>query len=137
MERGAKGTLVCSKIACGEENSLSIRVYGSQAGLEWHQQEPNSLLVKPAGQPSQIYRTAQGYMSEAAKRTTRTPAGHPEGYLEAFANVYRLFIEDIRRVEVGDAPLRDYPTASDGLRGLIFVAKVVESSRLGSQWVEL
>jgi predicted dehydrogenase len=137
MEHGAKGTLVCSQIACGEENRLSIRVYGSKAGLEWHQQEPNSLLVKPAGRPSQIYRTAQSYMSEAAKRTTRTPAGHPEGYLEAFANVYRLFIEDIRRVEVGDAPMRDYPTASDGLRGLVFVAKAVESSRRGSQWVEL
>ena len=137
MEGGAKGTLICSQIACGEENNLSIRVYGSKAGLEWRQQEPNSVVFKPAGQPWQILRTGQGYMSDAAKRATRTPPGHPEGYLEAFANVYRLFIEDIRRVRRGEAPLRDYPTVADGLRGLRFVATAVESSRRGSQWMEI
>ena len=137
MEGGAKGTLVCSQVACGEENNLSIRVYGSKAGLEWRQQEPNSVVFKPAGQPWQILRTGQGYMSDAAKRATRTPPGHPEGYLEAFANVYRLFIEDIRRVRRGEAPLREYPTIADGLRGLRFVATAVESSRRGSQWMEV
>jgi predicted dehydrogenase len=137
MEGGAKGTLVCSQIACGEENNLSIRVYGSKAGLEWHQQEPNSLVVKAAGQPWQILRTAHGYMSDAARRLTRTPSGHPEGYLEAFANIYRLFFEDIRLLQRGEAPVRDYPTAQDGLRGLLFVARAVDSSRRGSQWVEL
>jgi predicted dehydrogenase len=137
MEGGAKGTLVCSQIACGEENNLSIRVYGSKAGLEWHQQEPNSLVVKAAGQPWQILRAAHGYMSDAARRLTRTPSGHPEGYLEAFANIYRLFFEDIRLFQRGEAPVRDYPTAQDGLRGLLFVAKAVDSSRRGSEWVEL
>jgi predicted dehydrogenase len=137
LENGAKGTLVCSQIACGEENNLSIRIYGSKAGLEWRQQEPNTLLVKPAGQPWQVFRAAQGYMAEAAKLRTRTPPGHPEGYLEAFANIYRLFIDDIRRARNGETPLRDYATARDGLRGLRFVARAVESSRRGSQWVEV
>jgi predicted dehydrogenase len=137
MEGGAKGTLVCSQIACGEENDLSIRVYGSKAGFEWHQQEPNSLLLKPAGQPWQIFRTGHGYMTGAAGTPMRTPPGHPEGYLEAFANIYRLFFEDIRRVQAGEAPVRDYPTAQDGLRGLLFVAKTVESSQRGSHWVEV
>jgi len=94
-------------------------------------------VFKPTGQPWQILRTGQGYMSDAAKRATRTPPGHPEGYLEAFANVYRLFIEDIRRVRRGEAPLREYPTIADGLRGLRFVATAVESSRRGSQWMEV
>ena len=137
MESGAKGTLVCSQIACGEENNLSIRIYGSRGGLEWHQHEPNSLLFKPAAQPWQIFRTGHSYMSEAAKSLSRTPPGHPEGYLEAFANIYRLFIEDIRRVQAGEPPARDYPTVQDGLRGLLFVAKAVDSSRRGSQWVEV
>jgi predicted dehydrogenase len=137
LENGAKGTLVCSQIACGEENNLSIRIYGSKAGLEWRQQEPNTLLVKPAGQPWQMFRTAQCYMAAAANLRTRTPPGHPEGYLEAFANIYRSFIDDIRRARNGEAPLRNYPTATDGLRGLRFVAKTVESSRRGSQWIEV
>ena len=137
LEGGAKGTLVCSQIACGEENNLNIRVYGSKAGLEWHQEEPNSLLVKSAGRAVQIYRTGRGYMSDPAKCVTRTPSGHPEGYLEDFANIYGLFIEDVRRIQRSEVPRRDYPTVKDGLRGLRFVAKAVESSRCGSQWVEL
>jgi hypothetical protein len=76
-------------------------------------------------------------MAAAANLRTRTPPGHPEGYLEAFANIYRSFIDDIRRARNGEAPLRNYPTATDGLRGLRFVAKTVESSRRGSQWIEV
>jgi hypothetical protein len=83
------------QIACGEENRLSIRLHGSKAGLEWYQQEPNTLIFKPAGAPWQYLRTGQRYMGDAAKASTRTPAGHPEGYLEAFANIYRGFIEDV------------------------------------------
>lgn len=137
LEGGAKGTLVCSQIACGEENNLSIRIYGERAGLEWHQQEPNTLIFKPADRPWQLLRTGRGYMGAAAHQATRTPAGHPEGYLEAFANLYRLFIEDIRRVERGEAPHGGYPTVEDGVRGLHFLAKAVESSQLGSLWVKL
>jgi predicted dehydrogenase len=135
LEGGAKGTLVCSQIACGEENNINLRIYGSEAGIEWHQQEPNTLIHKPAGKPWELLRVGQHYLSAAARVATRTPAGHPEGYLEAFANIYRLFIADIQRTQRGEAPLRDYPTAEDGLRGLRFVARAVESSAQGSQWV--
>jgi len=131
---GAKGTLVCSQVACGEENRLSLRVYGSQAGLEWHQQEPNTLLFKAAGRPWERLRTGHSYLGAAARAAARVPPGHPEGYLEAFANLYRGFIADVRRVEHGQAPTRDYPGVHDGLRGLRFVAQAVASSRAGSLW---
>ena len=134
---GAKGTLICSQIACGEENRLSLRVYGSQAGLEWHQEEPNTLLFKPAGRPWERWRTGHAYMGAAAQAATRVPPGHPEGYLEAFANIYRGFMQDVRRVAIGQPPLRDYPGVHEGLRGLRFVAQAVASSRAGSLWQSL
>jgi predicted dehydrogenase len=137
LRGGAKGTLVCSQIACGEENRLSLRVYGSEAGLEWHQQEPNTLIHKPAGKPWLRLRTGQGYLSEPAKAAARMPAGHPEGYVEALANLYRGFIEDIRRVGSGEPPLRNYPGVKDGLRGLRFIERAVASSRAGSIWLQL
>jgi predicted dehydrogenase len=137
LSGGAKGTLVCSQIACGEENRLSIRVYGSEAGLEWDQQEPNTLVFKPAGRPWSRLRTGHDYLSGPAKAATRLPAGHPEGYLEAFANVYRSFMEDVRRVGLGQRPARDYPGVHDGLRGLRFIAQAVASSRAGSVWLNL
>jgi predicted dehydrogenase len=131
---GAKGTLICSQVACGEENRLSLRIYGSQAGLEWHQEEPNTLLLKPAGRPWERLRTGHSYMGAAARAATRVPPGHPEGYLEAFANLYRSFMQDVRRVALGQAPVRDYPGVHEGLRGLRFVSQAVASSRAGSQW---
>ncbi|HYX74433.1 MAG TPA: Gfo/Idh/MocA family oxidoreductase [Steroidobacteraceae bacterium] len=134
LQGGAKGTLICSQVACGEENRLSLRVYGSQAGLEWHQQQPNSLLFKPAGRPWERLRTGHGYLGAAARAATRVPPGHPEGYLEAFANLYRDFMQDVRRVASGQAPVRDYPGVHEGLRGLRFVAQAVASSRAGSSW---
>jgi len=137
LRGGAKGTLVCSQVACGEENRLAIRVYGSEAGLEWHQEEPNTLLYKRAGRPWARLRTGQSYMSEPARAVTRLPPGHPEGYLEAFASLYRCFMQDVRRVERGQAPVRDYPGVRDGLRGLRFIAQAVTSSRTGSVWVNL
>lgn len=137
LENGGKGILTCSQIAAGEENALTIRVYGSKAGLEWHQQEPNTLFFKPHGQPQQILRTAQAYMSEEAQAATRTPAGHPEGFYEAFANIYRLAIADIRRVESGQPAQGGYPTIYDGLRGMQFVISAVESSRQGAVWVKM
>ncbi len=137
LRGGAKGTLVCSQIACGEENRLSLRVYGSEAGLEWHQQEPNTLIHKPAGKPWLRLRTGQGYLSEPAKAAARMPPGHPEGYVEAFANIYRGFIEDIRRVRSGEPPLRNYPGVKDGLRGLRFIERAVASSQAGSIWLRL
>jgi predicted dehydrogenase len=134
---GAKGTMVCSQIACGEENNLAIRIYGTKAGLEWHQQEPNTLLHKPAGEPWRLLRAAHSYLDASAQSSTRTPAGHPEGYLEAFANIYRAFIADILQVRAGHAPRGGYPTAQDGVRGLRFVTAALESARRGSQWVQI
>jgi len=134
---GAKGTLACSQIACGEENRLALRIYGSQAGLEWQQEEPNTLLFKPAGRPWERWRTGHGYLGAAARAATRVPPGHPEGYLEAFANIYRSFMQDVRRVASGQPPLRDYPGVHDGLRGLRFVAQAIASSRAGSLWQRL
>jgi predicted dehydrogenase len=137
LEGGAKGTLSCSQIACGEENRLSLRVYGSKAGLEWHQQEPNTLIVKPAGKPWELLRAGHGYLSASARTACRTPPGHPEGYLEAFANIYRGVIADVRRVAAGQAPLRDYPGVEEGVRGLRFIAQAVASSRAGGRWMNL
>jgi predicted dehydrogenase len=136
LENGAKGMLTCSQIAAGEENALTIRIYGSHAGLEWHQMEPNTLILKQPGQPRQTLRVGQPYMGDEAQAATRLPAGHPEGFLEAFANVYRLAIADIRRLGAGEAPTGGYPTVYDGLRGMNFIEKVVESSRKGGVWVD-
>ena len=136
LENGGKGVLTCSQIAAGEENALSIRIYGTKAGLEWHQMEPNTLIFKQPGQPRQLLRTNMPYMSDESKALTHVPAGHPEGYLEAFANIYKLAIADIRRVESGEQLQGGYPTVYDGLRGMQFITKVVESSQKGAVWVD-
>jgi len=137
LANGGKGVLTCSQIAAGEENALAIRVYGSKAGLQWHQQEPNTLLYKGAGRAQQVLRTSQSYMSEQAQAVTRLPAGHPEGFYEAFATIYRLACADIRRLSSGQVAEGGYPTVYDGLRGMLFVAGAVESSRQGAAWVTL
>jgi predicted dehydrogenase len=136
LEGGARGTLSCSQVACGEENALRIRVYGTAAGLEWHQEEPNTLIFKPAGQPWQRLRSAAPTGSEAARAAARLPPGHPEGYLEAFAVLYRAFIEDLRRRARGEAPAGGYPGIEEGLSGMRFIACAVESSKRGGQWLE-
>jgi predicted dehydrogenase len=135
LENGARGVLTCSQVAAGEENELGIRIYGTKAGLEWHQMEPNTLILKRPGQPRQVLRTGLPYMSAEARAATRTPAGHPEGYLEAFANLYKLAITDIRRVESGESAQGGYPTVYDGLRGMLFITRAVESSRQNAAWV--
>jgi predicted dehydrogenase len=123
-------------VACGEEYALRIRVYGTAAGLEWHQEEPNTLIFKPAGQPWQRLRSAAPTGSEAARAAARLPPGHPEGYLEAFAVLYRAFIEDLRRRARGEAPAGGYPGIEEGLSGMRFIACAVESSKRGGQWLE-
>ena len=135
LEGGARGTLVASQIACGEENALTLRLYGTEAGLEWHQQEPNTLIVKPAGKPWEHWRTGTGYLSDGAARATRTPPGHPEGYLESFANIYKDFIADIRRVGNSESPLGNYPGVEEGLRSMRFVEAAVTSAQQGAVWV--
>jgi predicted dehydrogenase len=124
FNNGANGVLIASQIAAGEENALTIKVYGEKGGLEWHQEEPNTLKVKWLDAPAQLYRTGHDYLSSFAKYNTRTPSGHPEGYLEAFANIYRNFISTIRAVNNGETPgveMLDFPTAEDGVRGMAFI----------------
>lgn len=137
LDGGGKGVLSCSQIACGEENDLRIRIYGSKAGLEWRQQDANSLYFKPAGEPSQRLRSAGPSISTDASAASRLPPGHPEGYLEAFANIYRAAIDDIRRHARREPLVGGYPTAEDGLRGMRFIACAVASSRDGARWVNV
>lgn len=140
FEGGAKGVLHASQISVGEENNLNIRVYGEKGGLEWHQNEPNTLLVKWLDQPMQVYRTANGYLGKAALAAGRTPPAHPEGYLEAFANIYKNFAAHIRHVIAGTAPdelVLDYPKVEDGIRGMAFIEAVVKSSQNNAAWTTL
>jgi predicted dehydrogenase len=137
LESGAKGLLTCSQIACGEENNLNIRVYGTKAAIEWHQQEPNYLTVKYKDKPWRTLARGGAYMGDEAKALTRTPHGHPEGYLEAFATLYKLIIADVRRAKTGQPLQGGYPVAEDGYRGMKFVAKAVESSQKGAVWVKM
>ena len=124
----------------GEENNLNIRVYGENGGLEWHQKEPNTLLVKWLDKPMEVYRTANGYLGKAALAAGRTPPSHPEGYLEAFANIYKNFANHIRAVTDGteaDALTLDYPKIEDGVRGMAFIDAVVQSSKDNAAWTKL
>lgn len=140
FDNGAKGVLHSSQISVGEENNLNIRVYGEKGGLEWHQNEPNTLLVKWLDQPMQVYRTANGYLSPAALAAGRTPPSHPEGYLEAFANIYKAFANSIRARLAGEEPdalASDYPKIEDGVRGMAFIEAVVASSKGNAAWTSL
>src|SRR6202000_2572279 len=137
FDNGATGTLVASQVAAGEENALKIRVYGEKGGLEWAQQEPNTLLVKWLDQPTQIYRAGQGDLSSFAKHNTRTPGGHPEGYLEAFGNLYRNFALTLSAKLNNEEPHKewlDFAGIEDGIRGMAFIDTVVASSQSDKKW---
>lgn len=130
FDNGAKGVLMASQICAGEENALKIRVYGEKGGLEWAQHEPNTLIAKWASRPTEIYRVGTGFMGAAAVANTRTPGGHPEGYLEAFANIYRNFSYTLRAKLNGEQPKAewlDFPGVEDGIRGMQFIDAVVEA----------
>jgi predicted dehydrogenase len=135
---GARGVLYASQVSVGEENSLVIRVYGSKASLEWHQEHPNELTVKYPDAPRRIYRRGNGYVSDIAKRFTRIPAGHPEAFIEAFANIYLEAARAIGAVKEGKSipPDVDYPTAEDGVLGMAFIATAVASAKNGSTWTK-
>ena len=138
FDNGARGILFASQISVGEENNLRIRVYGTKAGIEWHQQEPNSLIVKPLEGSMYVIRTGVGNLSPSAQAHTRLPSGHPEGYLEAFANIYRNFAKCVQARLDGqevDPVYQDFPTVSDGVRGMQFINKVVESSNSDQKWI--
>ena len=140
FDNGAKGILHSSQISVGEENNLNIRVYGEKGGIEWHQNEPNTMLVKWLEEPMQVYRTGLGYLGANSAAATRTPPAHPEGYLEAFANVYKNFANHIRAVEAGETPdevALDYPKIEDGVRGMAFIDAVINSSKENAAWTAL
>jgi predicted dehydrogenase len=139
FEGGARGILHASKISAGEENSLRIRVYGEKGGLEWEQMQPNSLLVKMLDRPIEIHRAGARYLSAAAKLGTRLPAGHPEGFIEAFANIYRNYLMVLRAHLAHQEPLPehlDFPGISDGVRGMAFIETVVESAQSRQKWTK-
>ena len=136
---GARGTLQCSQIATGEENTLRLRVYGERAALDWSHESPNVLTVKRVGRPAEVWTRGQGYLAEAAQRAGRIPSGHPEGFHEAFANVYAAAVRTIRALDAGRTPDPfdlDFPTAQDGARGVHFVETAVRSSQAGAVWVD-
>ena len=135
---GAKGVLYASQISVGEENDLSIRVYGTKASLEWHQEQPNELVVKYPDAPRKIYRRGNSYISETAKRFTRLPFGHPEAFIEAFANIYLEAARAVETVKAGKPipPDIDYPTVEDGVLGMAFIATAVTSANNGSTWTK-
>ena len=136
----ARGILWASQVAIGQENTLSIRVYGEKGSLEWHQEEPNTLVVRWPDRPTEMRRTATDFVGEAASSSTRLPAGHPEGYLEAFANVYSSFADALSGVlwgENSDDAKPDYPDVHDGVRGMAFLDAVVSSAGSEKKWVEV
>jgi len=130
FENGATGVLMATQIAAGEENNIKIRVYGEKGGIEWQQHEPNTLVVRWLDKPVEIFRTGTGFMNEAAKANTRTPGGHPEGYLEAFGNIYRNFALTVMSKIDGKEPQPewlDFPGVEEGIRGMQFIETVVKS----------
>ncbi|MDR2811137.1 MAG: Gfo/Idh/MocA family oxidoreductase [Tannerellaceae bacterium] len=143
-DNGATGVLTCTQIAVGEENRLAIRVYGEKGGLEWRQEEPNSLYLKWADKPKEIIRVGNnGFLADGTKYNTRTPGGHPEGFIESFANIYRNFCATVRAVTKGEKPSAqtlDFPTVYDGVRGMQFIETMIEAGYNDKQkwqkWME-
>ena len=136
---GARGIIYASQVSNGDENDLNIRVYGTKKSLEWHQEEPNDLIVKDARAPRQIYRRGNDYVTGAAADNTRIPFGHPEGFIEAFANAYNAAAVAIRDEIAGKYPRKsgyDYPDIRDGIIGMAFIETVVKSSKSKEKWVK-
>jgi predicted dehydrogenase len=139
LSGGASGVLVATQVAAGEENNIRIRAYGDQGGLEWQQADANTLLVRWLDRPAEIRRTGTGYVSSFAQHNTRTPAGHPEGYLEAFANLYRNFALTLQADLAGEAAppeALDYPGLEAGIRGMAFIENVITSGQSEMKWTE-
>ena len=137
FEKGAKGVLMASQVSVGEENALRIRAYGEKGGLEWSQQEPNTLWLKWPDRPTEMLRTGSPYLGPTAVANTRTPPGHPEGYLEAFANLYMAFAGQIRACEAGqlvDDRSADCPGINEAVRGMTFIELAVAASASDVKW---
>lgn len=140
FDNGAKGVLHVSQVSAGEENPVNIRVYGEKGGIQWHQHDPNTMFVKWLDKPMEVYRTGTGYMGNMAQAHTRTPSGHPEGYLEAFGNIYRNFAKVVQAKLDGKEPAPEYldfPTVHDGVRGMRFIDAVIESGEKNAEWIKL
>ena len=139
-EGGARGVLMASQVAVGQENSLSIRVYGEKGGLEWRQEEPNTLLMRWPDRQPEVIRTGGAGLSACATANTRTPAGHPEGYLEAFANLYCHFAAALQARLAGEEPDPidlDFPSAEEGVRGMQFIEAIVSTKNSNQKWILL
>ena len=142
FDNGATGLLSASQVLTGEENTLKFRIYGTKGGLEWKHNDPNSLTMRWAGSPVQTLRAGvdNEYLSGAASANMRTPSGHPEGFIEAFANIYTNFSRAVRNYKYGESfpdELMDFPGVEDGVRGMAFVKAMVESSDAGQRWVKI
>ncbi len=139
LDNGARGVLYASQVSAGEENPLTIRIYGELAGLEWRQEEPNTLTVKWADRHREVRRTGVGELCEASAAHTRLPPGHPEGFVEAFANLYRNYALALQARLAGEHPAADldFPTVHDGVRGMAFIAACVASSASDQKWTNL
>ena len=140
LDNGARGVLYASQISAGEENPLTIRIYGELAGLEWRQEEPNTLTVKWGDRHREVRRTGVGELSAASAAHTRLPAGHPEGFVEAFANLYRNYALALQARLAGEQPAAehlDFPTVHDGVRGMAFITACVASSASDQKWTKL
>jgi predicted dehydrogenase len=135
--QGARGLLWASQVATGEENHLRLRVYGTKGAVHWDQENPNELSWQPAGQPAQRLTRGMGLLPDVAASATRTPGGHPEGYLEAFANLYRDFAADVRDHQAGQNTPARVPGLADGVHSLRFVEAVLRSSAANAAWVSL
>ncbi|MBE7537292.1 MAG: Gfo/Idh/MocA family oxidoreductase [Opitutaceae bacterium] len=135
---GAKGILYASQISNGDENNLNIRIYGTKSSLEWHQEHPNELIVKEVNQPRIVLRRGNSYLSPIAQKYSRTPFGHPEAFIEAFANVYLAAAEAIEDQVSGRKPRKsyDFPTIDDGVEGMAFIETAVKSAKKGARWVK-
>lgn len=139
FDNGASGVLMATQIAAGEENNIKIRVYGEKGGLEWKQEDANTLLVKWLDKPTEIYRAGSGYLDPFARHNCRTPAGHPEGYLEAFANLYRNFILTVRATINKEKPKPewlDFTGVEEGVRGMAFIENVIASGKSDKKWID-
>jgi predicted dehydrogenase len=139
FNNNASGVLIATQVAAGDENNVKVRVFGEKGGLEWQQDNANTLLVKWPDKPAEILRTGSGYLSSYAKHNARVPAGHPEGYLEAFANLYRNFALSIKADIAGKSAEKewlDYPGIEDGIRGMAFVENVIESGKSDMKWTD-
>lgn len=140
FDSGAKGVLHASQVSAGEENNINIRIYGEKGGIEWHQVEPNTLIVKWLDKPTEIRRPGNAYVYDITEYNSRLPFGHPEGLIEAFANIYRNVATSIQhRLDKEEVPefATDYPTVYDGLRGMVFIDKLIESNNSDLKWTDL